>query len=39
MWIARWTDKLSDKKKYVWPGDASFLSRGKTLRNTIRRVP
>ena len=31
MWIARWTDKLSGKKKYVWPGDASFLKQRKDL--------
>jgi DNA topoisomerase-1 len=31
MWIARWTDKLSGKKKYVWPGDASFLKQGKDM--------
>ena len=29
MWIARWNDKLSGKKKYVWPGDASFLKQQK----------
>ncbi len=31
MWIARWTDKLSGKKKYVWPGDASFLKQRKDM--------
>ena len=31
MWIARWTDKLSGKKKYVWPGDASFLKQKKDI--------
>ena len=31
MWIARWTDKLSGKKKYVWPGDASFLKQRKDI--------
>lgn len=31
MWIARWTDKLSGKKKYVWPGDASFLKQRKDV--------
>ncbi|HIH89405.1 TPA: DNA topoisomerase I [Candidatus Bathyarchaeota archaeon] len=31
MWIARWTDKLSGKKKYVWPGDASFLKQKKDM--------
>jgi DNA topoisomerase I len=31
MWIARWVDKLSGKKKYVWPGDASFLKQGKDM--------
>ncbi len=31
MWIARWTDKLSSKKKYVWPGDASFLKQRKDM--------
>jgi DNA topoisomerase-1 len=31
IWIARWTDKLSGKKKYVWPGDASFLKQRKDI--------
>jgi DNA topoisomerase-1 len=31
MWIARWTDKLTGKKKYVWPGDASFLKQRKDV--------
>ena len=31
MWIARWTDKLSGKKKYVWLGDASFLKQRKDI--------
>jgi DNA topoisomerase-1 len=31
MWIARWTDKLSGKKKYVWPSDASFLKQRKDI--------
>ncbi len=31
IWIARWTDKLSGKKKYVWPGDASFLKQKKDI--------
>ena len=31
MWIARWTDKLSGKKKYVWPGDASFLKQRRDM--------
>ena len=31
IWIARWTDKLSGKKKYVWPSDASFLKQRKDI--------
>ncbi|MDP2900548.1 MAG: DNA topoisomerase I [Candidatus Bathyarchaeota archaeon] len=31
IWIARWTDRLSGKKKYVWPGDASFLKQRKDI--------
>jgi DNA topoisomerase I len=31
MWIARWNDKLSGKKKYVWPSDASFLKQQKDI--------
>ena len=47
MWIARWTDKLSGKKKYVWPGDASLLKqkkdiekyeKAKVLRDELDRV-
>ncbi|MDG6938962.1 MAG: DNA topoisomerase I [Nitrososphaerota archaeon] len=29
MWLARWTDKLTGKMKYVWPHDSSSLQQEK----------